>query len=90
MWILFDWSVTANTREQISNPTVFDNYVADIEVYGKHVELGLWDTAGDEDYDRLRPLSYPNSHVVLISFDIAKPVSLYNVLSKVSSQLLNT
>ena len=90
MSILIDWSLTATTRKQVSMPTVFENYVADIEVDGKHVELGLWDTAGAEDYDRLRPLSYPDSHVILICFNIANPDSLDNVLEKVCSKLLNT
>ena len=62
----------------------FDNFVADVEVDGKHVELALWDTAGQEDYDRLRPLSYPDAHAVLICFSIANPDSLDNVLEKVS------
>lgn len=56
---------------------------------GKHVELAIWDTAGVEDYDRLRPLSYPDSHVVLICFDIGNPDSLDNILEKVRSRLFN-
>ena len=68
-------------------PTVFENYVADVEVDGKHVELALWDTAGQEDYDRLRPLSYPDSHVILICFSIDSPDSLDNVQEKVSVKL---
>ncbi|CAD6586314.1 MAG: GTP-binding protein Rho1 [Tremellales sp. Tagirdzhanova-0007] len=63
-------------------PTVFENYVADVEVDGKKVELALWDTAGQEDYDRLRPLSYPDSHVILICFAIDSPDSLDNVQEK--------
>jgi Ras family protein A len=68
---------------QVYVPTVFENYVADVEVDGKHVELALWDTAGQEDYDRLRPLSYPDSHVILICFAIDSPDSLDNVQEKV-------
>ncbi|KAJ3112377.1 GTP-binding protein Rho1 [Phlyctochytrium bullatum] len=70
-------------------PTVFENYIADVEVDGKVVELALWDTAGQEDYDRLRPLSYPDSHVILICFSIDSPDSLDNVMEKWISEVLH-
>ncbi|MEE6513019.1 hypothetical protein FKM82_020441 [Ascaphus truei] len=57
-------------------PTVFDNYVADIEVDGKLVELALCDTAGQEDYNRLRTLSYSDTDVILMCFSIDNPDSL--------------
>lgn len=40
---------------------------------------------GQEDYDRLRPLSYPDSHVILICFAVDSPDSLENVQEKVKS-----
>lgn len=60
----------------------FDNYSAPMQVDGIQVSLGLWDTAGQEDYDRLRPLSYPQTDVFLICFSIASPSSFENVTSK--------
>ncbi|CAL4092015.1 unnamed protein product, partial [Meganyctiphanes norvegica] len=56
----------------------------DIEVDGKHLELELWWTSGngDEEYDRLRPLSYPNTDVILLCFSIDSPESLEHIIEK--------
>ncbi|GAA5795018.1 Rho GTPase [Helicostylum pulchrum] len=53
-----------------------------MKVDNRDIELALWDTAGQEDYDRLRPLSYPHSHVILLCFAIDSPDSLDNVQEK--------
>ncbi|GMK56900.1 hypothetical protein CspeluHIS016_0307400 [Cutaneotrichosporon spelunceum] len=63
-------------------PTVFENYVEVVQVEGQLVELSLWDTAGQEDFDRLRTLSYLDTHVVLICFSVDDLVSLENVEAK--------
>ncbi|KAJ8292786.1 Pre-mRNA-splicing factor prp1 [Rhodotorula toruloides] len=67
----------------------YNTRVADVVVDGKRVELALWDTAGQEDYDRLRPLSYPDSHVILICFAVDSPDSLDNVQEKWISEVLH-
>ncbi|XP_072366752.1 rho-related GTP-binding protein RhoQ isoform X1 [Scyliorhinus torazame] len=60
-------------------PTVFDHYAVTVTVGGKQYLLGLYDTAGQEDYDRLRPLSYPMTDVFLICFSVVNPASFQNV-----------
>lgn len=64
-------------------PTTYDNYIMDLDVEGVAVELGLWDTPGNGDYDRLRPLIYTKSHVVLLCFSVDSPQSLVNAQTKV-------
>ncbi|XP_063681240.1 cell division control protein 42 homolog [Bolinopsis microptera] len=52
-------------------PTVSENYSVYGEVNGQSYELRLWDTVGGEDYYRSRPLSYPDTDVLILLFDVA-------------------
>jgi len=66
----------------VYEPTVFENYVHDIFVDNVHIELSLWDTAGQEEFDRLRSLSYDDTHAIMLCFSVDSKDSLENVESK--------
>ncbi|OAF65178.1 Rho-related GTP-binding protein RhoF [Intoshia linei] len=75
-------SYTTGGFPQSYVPTVFDNYAVTVTVQGVQYTLGLFDTAGQEDYDRLRPLSYPQTDLFLICFSVTNIPSFENVFDK--------
>jgi small GTP-binding protein len=75
-------SYTSNRFPGEYMPTVFDNYSANVMLDQQMFSLGLWDTAGQEDYDRLRPLSYPHTDVFLVTYAVNAPVTFDNIWSK--------
>uniref|UniRef100_A0A8C0B0G1 Ras homolog family member F, filopodia associated n=1 Tax=Buteo japonicus TaxID=224669 RepID=A0A8C0B0G1_9AVES len=76
------WVLAGKRPDRQYAPSVFEKYTTSVTVGKKEVTLNLYDTAGQEDYDRLRPLSYQNTNVVLICYDVMNPTSYDNVAAK--------
>ena len=75
--LLVSYTKNEFPREYI--PTVFENYSTVVCFDDVKVQLTLYDTAGQEDYDRIRPLSYPSTDVFIICYSIVSQASLDNV-----------
>jgi len=82
-------SYTTNKFPSEYVPTVFDNYAVTVMIGGDPYTLGLFDTAGQEDYDRLRPLSYPQTDIFLVCFSVVNPASFDNVREKWVSEIMH-
>lgn len=71
-------------------PTVVDNFVKVVKYDGnKSISLALWDTAGQEDYDTIRPLSYRETDLVLLCYTIENKKNLDNISSKWLMEIKN-
>ncbi|XP_034186466.1 ras-related C3 botulinum toxin substrate 1 [Osmia lignaria lignaria] len=62
-------------------PTAFDNYNVVVNVDGQPVNIQLCDTAGQDDFDPLRSLCYPETDVFLVCFSVVCPSSYHSVTS---------
>ncbi|XP_017879420.1 ras-like GTP-binding protein RhoL, partial [Ceratina calcarata] len=78
--MLITYTTNAFPSEYV--PTIFDNYAGTICVDGQQFDMTLWDTAGQEDYERIRPLSYPNTDCFLVCFSVNSRNSYENVANK--------
>jgi small GTP-binding protein len=63
-------------------PTIFDNYNSRLLVNNSLINLGLWDTAGQEEYVSMRQVSYPQTNIFLIIFDLTKKSTFENSIKK--------
>ncbi|OAF71832.1 hypothetical protein A3Q56_00375 [Intoshia linei] len=80
-------SFVNNEYSDVYIPTVFDTFVTTIKIDKEVLQLSLWDTAGQEEYDRLRPLSYPNTDVILNVFSVELINSWKNIHEKWSFEI---
>jgi small GTP-binding protein len=81
-WLIHRF-ITNRTMKVDVSPD-FQSHHAIVDVDGKIVDLAVWDTPGLEDYDRVRPVSYPNTHVILICFSVEKRWNYTSVCDMVS------
>ena len=78
---------TNDSFDEDYSPTIFDTYAALVSVDSKICSISLWDTAGQDDFDRLRPLSYPGTDVFVLVFSVISHASFENVASKWAPEL---
>ena len=70
-------------------PTVLDCYRTEVLIEGHALKIQLWDSAGQDDYSRLRPLGYMGADVFLLCYSVSDRESSKSVESKWLYELRN-
>ncbi|XP_055611809.1 ras-like GTP-binding protein RhoL [Uranotaenia lowii] len=75
-------SYTDESFKNFYQPTIYDKESFDITIDGVLVTVQLHDTAGQEDYDRIRQQFYKKANCFLLCYSINNRVSFENIPSK--------
>lgn len=60
--------------------TVFDSYPTDMTLSdGTELKVNIWDTAGQEEFENLRKLTYPETNLFMVCFSMDNRASFENV-----------
>ncbi|XP_054460614.1 rho-related GTP-binding protein RhoH [Anoplopoma fimbria] len=73
---------TSETFPDTYKPTVFENTGVEVYMDGVQISLGLWDTAGNDNFRQIRPRSYQHADVVLVCYSVANLNSLASIQDK--------
>ncbi|XP_052246463.1 ras-related protein Rac1-like isoform X2 [Dreissena polymorpha] len=64
-------------------PSAFDTYTSTYDVTDTYsIQLALWDTSGQDEFRRVRPISYSDADIILLCYSVGDTVSLGNVTTK--------
>ncbi|GMR57299.1 hypothetical protein PMAYCL1PPCAC_27494, partial [Pristionchus mayeri] len=70
---------STNGFVQQYNPTAYDNYSVIVRVDKQPIRLQLCDTAGQESFTSIRPLSYTDASVFILVYSTVDPKSLNSI-----------
>ncbi|XP_062865119.1 rho-related GTP-binding protein RhoH [Trichomycterus rosablanca] len=73
---------TSETFPDSYRPTIYENTGVDVFMDGVQISLGLWDTAGNDTFRQIRPMSYQQADVVLLCYSVANPSTLASIQQK--------
>lgn len=73
---------TDETFSIVYQPTIYDKESIEMVLDGRKHTIQLHDTAGQEDYDRIRQQFYKRAHCFLLCYSINNRISFENVTTK--------
>jgi len=80
---------TTQTFPGEQSPKTYDHYSSNVLIDGKPINLSLWDTAGQAEFDKLRPQCYAQTDLFIVCFSLTEPNTLESVRTKWNPEVIH-